>query len=111
MEFSIDPKEFHRQVLENNSPRAAMQVVLPKVEELPKTKPCYCDGKPLEQKKMKLDDISGIQVIDGPQLSRLSTFDTRHLEYKGDLSHFGELDFDESLNARDHGPKTASYLR
>ena len=43
-----------------------MQVMLPKVQELPKTRPCYCDGKPLDQQKMKLEDLGGIQVIDAP---------------------------------------------
>ena len=50
-------------------------------------------------------------MIDAPQLSKLSTFDTRHLDTKVDISRFGELDFDESLNTRDNSTETAKYLK
>lgn len=46
---NIDPKEFRREVLENNSPRAAVRKLAPDLEKLPGTKPqpCYCNGEPV----------------------------------------------------------------
>ena len=60
---------------------------------------------------MKLNDVDDIHIIDAPHLSKLSTFDTHHLDFIGDLSKFGELPLDDSLNARDTSTRTATYLK